>query len=204
MAVKRIIRTDFWIDSYVMDHYSVEDKYFYIYLLSNPQTSQVGIYSLPRKIISFETGYTPEVITVLLDRFQNKYQEIIYNSKTQEITVLNSLKHSVVKGGKPVIDLIVKELGQVKDSTLISKTYDHLAKWWDQSVRQFDGELKHIFELEIQRRFGPIVSHKVKEKDNQIENVNHKEIINDYQKDNDNDESSNESSSDSMNDKLIY
>ncbi|MGY4105501.1 DnaD domain protein [Ignavigranum ruoffiae] len=197
MSVKRVVDTEFWSDSYVVDHYSVEDKYFYIYLMTNPKSTQVGIYALPRRIISFETGYTLEVIDVLLDRFQTKYQEIIYNFQTQEITLLNSLKHSVIKGGKPVIDLICRELSQIKDSTLIAKTYHHLVNWWNQSRRSFDLSLKSAFEEEMSRRHSIPQSHNEKEnqKQNQIQNNNHGQ--NQSQKQNHNQESVYDSSDDS-------
>ena len=43
--VKRVVDTDFWTDMEVIDHYSPEDKYFYLYLITNGKSSQVGIYS---------------------------------------------------------------------------------------------------------------------------------------------------------------
>ena len=99
MGVKRIVDTGFWTDPDVVDLYSCEDKYFLLYLLTNPHTKQCGIYSLPKKFMAFETGYSKEVVEVLIDRFSKKYKKIVYNDGTQEIAVLNSLKYSVVKGG---------------------------------------------------------------------------------------------------------
>lgn len=118
MGVKRIVDTDFWTDSKVLD-FTVEDKYFMLYLLTNPQCRQVGIYKLPKKIMSFQTGYTIECITNLIARFRDNYNMIAYNDSTQEIAIKNYLKYSIVSGGKPVIDCIKKDLSLVSDKKLI-------------------------------------------------------------------------------------
>lgn len=169
MGIKRIVDTEFWEDGSVIDKYSVEDKYFLLYLMTNPRSSQVGIYKLPKRIISFETGYTVEVIAVLLQRFETKYKNIVYNNETQEIAVLNSLKYSIVKGGKPVSDLLQKELSKIDDTNLILQTYTHLLSFWEKSLREFDKNIREIFEMELLKRKVP------------------KENINDKENDNDND-----------------
>lgn len=152
MVVKRIVDTRFWEDSTVLDNYSVEDKYFLLYLMTNPRSSQVGIYSLPKRVISFDTGYTIEVINVLLDRFCNFYKNIMYSVETQEISLLNSLKYSIVKGGKPVSDLLIKELSRVQDANLLYATYENMFEFWTVSDRVFDKTVKQCFENEISKR----------------------------------------------------
>lgn len=167
--IKRIVNTKFWIDEKVIDNYSVEDKYFMLYLLTNPRTSQLGIYKLPKKVASFETGYTREVIEVLLQRFQDKYNNILYNHETQEITVLNSLRYSIVKGGAPVTSLLTKELTQVESDMLIKETYDHMVSWWNKSSRETDGVIKSLFEEELSKR-------KVPKEKNDNDNDNDNEV----------------------------
>ena len=179
MGIKRIIDTDFWTDEKVIDLYSPEDKYFMLYLMTNPQTTQLGIYKLPKKLIAFELGYSLDSVEVLLDRFETKYENIIYNHEAQEIAILNSLKYSIVKGGKPVEDLLKRELSQVTDSTLIESVYQKMREWWKLSTRQFDSNIKNIFKEEIKKR----------------NNTNN--ILNDNDNDNDNEESYHDSYHDS-------
>ncbi len=157
MSIKRIVDTAFWEDSKVIDKYSVEDKYFLLYLMTNPHTTQVGIYKLPRRLISFETGYTVESVTVILERFESKYNNIVYDYETQEIAVLNSLKYSIVKGGKPVADLLTKELSKIKNDKLILKVYENLMIFWERSTRDFDKTVKKLFETELEKRNVPII-----------------------------------------------
>ena len=170
MGVKRIVDTDFWTDPDVIDKYACEDKYFMLYLLTNPHTKQCGIYSLPKKYIVFELGKSKEVVEVLIQRFEDDFQKIIYNTATQEISILNSLKYSVVKGGTPVEDCIRKELSEIKDKCLIEKTYNHLTEFWKNSNRPFDQNIKAIFEEAIKKE-----SSKERTNDNDNDNDNDNE-----------------------------
>lgn len=147
--VKRIVDTNFWTTMQVIDQYSVEDKYFALYLMTNDKSSQVGIYSLPKKIMSFETGFTIDVIQVLLDRFSNDYGQIIYSEKTQEVTLLKSLSYSILRGGKPVSDLLERELRTVQDGSLILETYHEMNEFWKISKRPFDQTIQSLFEEEL-------------------------------------------------------
>ena len=149
---KRIISTGFWEDEKVIDHFSPEDKYFMLYLLTNPKTTTIGIYKLPKKIAAFELGYTRDTVSVLLDRFQNKYNMIEYLEEEQEIAVLNSLKYTISKGGKPIEDMVNRELKAVKNTQSLQSVYDHLSIWWDYSDRAIDGVIKEMFEDELSKR----------------------------------------------------
>ena len=125
--IKRIVSTGFWEDKKVTDEFSVEDRYFMLYLLTNPHTSQLGIYELSISTMSNETGYNRDVVKVLLDRFQNKYDVIRYSFVTGEIAIKNYLKHSIIKGGKPVYDCLLKEAKMVDDLSLLSYIYNSLS-----------------------------------------------------------------------------
>lgn len=185
--IRRVVDTAFWTDVQVIDNYSVEDKYFMLYLLTNDKTSQVGIYSLPKKVMSFETGFTTDIIQVLIERFSNNYNKIVYSEKTQEVTILHSLKYSILKGGKPVSDLLERELANIKDSHLILKTYDAMKEFWITSKRNFDKTIMGIFEKELANRKMPVQNEN--DIQNDIHNDIQNDIYNDNQYDNDNEES---------------
>ena len=125
-VIKRIVDTDFWTDSKVVEQFSPEDKLFFLYLMTNPHTTQLGIYSVSRKVMSFEIGYSLDAINVLLDRFENKYKIIRTCKETNEIAILNYLKYSIMKGGKPVFDLLVKEVKAVKEKSLLQAVFKKL------------------------------------------------------------------------------
>lgn len=183
MGIKRIVDTDFWTDIDVIDNFSIDDKFFALYLYTNKHTRQSGIYKLPKKYISFETGFTKEIIEVLLDRFENQYKRIKYNHKTQEIALLRYTSFSIIKGGKPVEDCIIRDLQTVKDKELIKATYKEMEDTWNASTRAIDGKVKEIF--------FSFANDNDNDNDNDNENDNENEIIVDVTPN----ESPNESSS---------
>lgn len=125
MGIKRIVDTTFWTDGKV-DEFSPEDKYFMLYLLTNPFSKQLGIYEISIKQAAFQLGYSVDAVNVLIDRFENKYGIIRFSKETNEIAILNFLRHSIVKGGKPVEDCIRKEMTLVKNKSLIDTVFKHL------------------------------------------------------------------------------
>ncbi|EKN69951.1 DnaD domain-containing protein [Neobacillus bataviensis LMG 21833] len=58
MAKYRMVRTDFWKNPVVSEEMTPEDKYFYLYLLTNPHTTQIGIYKIAKKQMAFNLGYS--------------------------------------------------------------------------------------------------------------------------------------------------
>ena len=125
MGIKRPVDTAFWTDGKV-DAFSPEDKLFMLYLLTNPFSKQLGIYEISIKQAAFQIGYSEDAFRVLLDRFENKYKMILFSKETSEIAILNFLRHSVMKGGKPVEDCIRKEMTLVKNKSLIDFVFSRL------------------------------------------------------------------------------
>lgn len=126
MGVKRLVDTSFWTDGKV-DEFSPEDKYFMLYLLTNPFTTQLGIYEISIKQVAFQMGYSVDAVKVLLDRFESNYEMIIFSRSTNEIAIKNFLRHSIIKGGKPVEDCIKREMSKVKNKSLISEVFCHIS-----------------------------------------------------------------------------
>lgn len=119
MAKFRQVYNDFWSDPKVVEEMTPEDRYFFLYLLTNPCTTQIGIYKVTKKQMGFDLGYSTESINALVDRFENHHKLISYNAETREMALKNWGKYNLNKGGKPVIDCIKKELEEVKDISLI-------------------------------------------------------------------------------------
>ena len=119
MAMFRKVHTEFWTDPKVLEEMTPEDKYFMLYLLTNPSTTQIGIYSISKKTIGFELGYSLESVNALMDRFINKYRLIKYNNETRELAIKNWGKYNLDRGGKPMEDCVKSELSKVKDTSLI-------------------------------------------------------------------------------------
>ena len=82
MAVYRNISVTFWTDSKIDDDFTPEDKYIFLYLLTNPHTNICGCYELSIKQMIKETGYTSEKIKQELQRLEKVHKVILYDNKT--------------------------------------------------------------------------------------------------------------------------
>ena len=116
MAKYRHIHTTFWNDPLVLD-LTPEQKYFYLYLLTNDKVKQCGIYEISLRQIVYQTGYNKDTILTLLAFFEDA-GKIIYSNETNEILLRNFLKYNSSKSPK-VIKCIEDELTEVKNPILL-------------------------------------------------------------------------------------
>ena len=115
MAIYRNVHTSFWEDAKVSDEMTPEDKYFMLYLLTNPHSTQLGCYSITKKQIAYEMGYNVETIEKLLIRMENNLKVIKYDDTTKEILILNWHKYNWTLSPK-LQSYIKKELTNVKSA----------------------------------------------------------------------------------------
>ena len=94
MAQYRNISLTFWTDSKVDDDFTPEDKYFYLYLLTNPHTNICGCYEISMKQMERETGYNSDTVKRLLKRMETVHEVIRYNESTKEVLVINWSKYN--------------------------------------------------------------------------------------------------------------
>jgi DnaD/phage-associated family protein len=137
MAKFRMVRVDFWRNPVVLEEMSPEDKYFYLYLLTNPNTTQIGIYQITQKQMAFDLGYSIESVHALMDRFIHHHKVIRYNPETRELAIKNWGKYNLQKGGKPIMDFIYSELKEVEDTSLIQYVSESIQKGEIFSVYQY-------------------------------------------------------------------
>ena len=119
MALYRQIFIEFWKDPKVTEEMSPEDRYVLLYLLTNPYTTQIGIYQITKRQMAFDLGYSTEAVGAILTRFEKNLGLIRYNDETREIAIKNWGKYNLKRGGKPIMDCIKGELSKVKDKKLI-------------------------------------------------------------------------------------
>ena len=117
MAKYRSIQTTFWSDSKVIDEFTPEDRYFYLYLLTNEKSNQLGCYELSIKQICRDTGYNEETIKKLLARFENELKLINYDFKTKEIFLKNWYKYNWLES-ENTKKCVEKEFNLIKSSIL--------------------------------------------------------------------------------------
>ncbi len=128
MAKYRMVHTEFWMSPVVSEEMTPEDRYFFLYLLTNPHTKQTGIYRITKKQIAFDMGYSIESVNALMNRFIQHHKLIRYNTETRELAIKNWGKENLLRGGKPVVDCILAELENVEDISLIQFVGENITK----------------------------------------------------------------------------
>ncbi|PGA41655.1 replication protein, partial [Bacillus toyonensis] len=121
MAVYRPVQVSYWQDAFVLD-LTPEEKYFYLYLMTNSKTSQSGIYELPLRVIEMDTGYNRETVEKLLERFAD-YGKIHYNKKTKEILLINWLKFNAITNMN-IEKCVLKEIQNIKCEDFLIDFYE--------------------------------------------------------------------------------
>jgi hypothetical protein len=113
VSVYRQIHTRIWQDAWFLDLLP-EEKLLFIYLFSNEHAALCGLYELPLKTMSFETGLRTDAITLALHRFQEAgkaFHEAPY------VWVPNLRKYNESTSPK-VAAKITSELADVPDCNL--------------------------------------------------------------------------------------
>ena len=160
MAIFRKIHTQFWSDPFVQT-LSPEKKYFFLYLLTNEKTKQCGIYEISKRHISYDTGYTIDTVSILLEYFISE-NKIMFSVATNEIAIKNWNKYNGNPSPK-VQKLVNQELEKIKDKKLIQYLYP--TDTVSIHNQQEEEEKEQEKEVEIEKNFNveEIGSEKVKE-----------------------------------------
>ncbi|XTR36950.1 DnaD domain protein [Paraclostridium tenue] len=175
MAVYRHIHIDFWQDGFILD-LTPEEKYFYMYLMTNSKTSQCGIYELPKRIIETETGYNRETVEKLLSRFED-YGKVVYSEETKEVFLKNWIKHNKIVSPK-VRKCIEKELKNIKSDYLVDlflKECDRYGYSIDTADLKYDKAMDSVcipiveVDLSLGNHYGEKEKEKQKEKQKEKE-----------------------------------
>lgn len=115
MAIFRNIQMSFWTDTKIVDDFTPEDKFLYLYLMTNQHTNLCGCYEISLKQVSDETGYTKERVEKLLKRLEEKHKVIVYSRITREILIVNWHKYNWTTSVKFRVPL-EKEIRNVKNA----------------------------------------------------------------------------------------
>lgn len=120
MAIFRKIHTSFWSDSFVQS-LTPEQRYFYLYLLTNEKTRQCGIYDISKRQMSFDTGYNIDTVSKLLEFFISS-EKIQFSEQKNELAIKNWNKYNG-STSPTVVSHVVQELTLIKDTSLIEYVY---------------------------------------------------------------------------------
>lgn len=94
MAVYRQVYMSFWTDPKIEEEFTPEDKYFYLYLLTNPYTNIAGCYEIGYKQMARGTGYNEDTVKRLINRLKTVHQVIDYSEQNKELLLINWHKYN--------------------------------------------------------------------------------------------------------------
>ena len=133
MANYRNISINFWADSKVDDEFTPEDKYFYLYLLTNPHTNICGCYEISMKQMERETGYNVDTIKRLIIRMQKTHNVIRYSTETKEILIRNWYKYNWSKS-ENVRKAVVAVTDHIKNESFKEYVMDRVCIWYQYHI----------------------------------------------------------------------
>lgn len=87
MEVFTRIERGYWQDEFILE-LTPEQKFFYLYLMSNSKVNTLGAYVFPLTMSTVELGYNKETVLKLLDHFA-QVGKIIWDETTKEVFLLN-------------------------------------------------------------------------------------------------------------------
>ena len=114
MATHRYISTTFWDDAWIQG-LDPEEKFIYLYLMTNPLTSISGVYKITDRRISFDTGHDEGKIRSVLEKFGKARKAI----RMGEYIVLPSWpKHQSWETMPKIRQGIISDLNKLGDDEL--------------------------------------------------------------------------------------
>lgn len=95
----------FWTDTDVMDNFTPEDKYFYLYLLTTPRSNMSGCYELSINQAAIDLGYSKDAVEHILKRFIAQHKVVDYDFETKEILIIKWHKYHWTHSDKYIVAL---------------------------------------------------------------------------------------------------
>jgi hypothetical protein len=114
---KRMIDTDLWNDDDIIADFTAEDKYFWLYLLTNPHNKMCGIVKNSPSLIARDMGLHKDTIVNLIYRFERVHNRIYCDTNTNEIFILSWYKYNWTKSPK-IVSIIQREKNDIKSKNI--------------------------------------------------------------------------------------
>ena len=129
---KRLIDTELWNNEQIVEEFTCDDKYFWLYLLTSPHGSICGVMRYSPAIIGRDMGLHKDTIENLVYRFENNYKLIVVDKETKELLILNwykwnwstsgKLLQSVLNSKETIKSAFIQELVQERIDFVTGKT----------------------------------------------------------------------------------
>jgi hypothetical protein len=123
---KRMIDTELWNNEDIIEYFTAEDKYFWLYLLTNPHNKMCGVLKNSPALMARDMGLHKDTIVNLIYRFEKVHNHIVCDKETNEIFILNWYKYNWTKSPK-IISILEKEMGEIKSPYILDLVQDRIS-----------------------------------------------------------------------------
>jgi hypothetical protein len=135
---KRMIDTDLWNNEDIIEYFTAEDKYFWLYLLTNPHNNICGVMKASPALIARDMGYSKECIQNLLYRFENVHKAIFVDKETHELLILNWGKFNWNKS-PDILKTVEKTMDSVNSPYIRDLLYERIKIVWGNIEKKKQG-----------------------------------------------------------------
>ena len=143
---KRIIESDIWKDS-KFKRLNPRQKLLWLYLLTNENSTSVGVYHISFDEMSFELKLDEDEIKQNLMKLTDN-DMLTYDTDNEEIVIYKAPIYNICSWGKPMIDKVNSELSKVKNINNIELVLNHLKTYQiDHPNDRKSGMLENIIPL---------------------------------------------------------
>lgn len=109
------VQMNYWRDT-TDDEFSREEKYLYLYLMTNESVTSCGVYKISKITIIHETSMSEHLISSAMASLQDR-EKIFYDSDTREIILLNHINY---ESNSPMFQAnVAKVLARVKSLKIL-------------------------------------------------------------------------------------
>ena len=127
---KRLIDTELWNNEDIIEYFTAEDKYFWLYLLTNPHNNICGVMKASPVLIARDMGYSKECVQNLMYRFENVHKAIFVDHETHELLILNWGKFNWNKS-TDILKTVEKNLASISSERIKNMLIFKINEMWE-------------------------------------------------------------------------
>lgn len=139
MEVFTRVERSYWQDEFILE-LTPEQKFFYLYLMTNNKVNTLGAYVFPLTMSTVELGYNKETVLKLLDHFA-QVGKIIWDETTKEVFLLNWPKRNWNRK-TATLRALKKDFDALKSPVLREKISAMLSAFSSESTEESTEEQK--------------------------------------------------------------
>lgn len=126
---KRLIDTELWNNEDIIEYFTAEDRYFWLYLLTNPHNNICGVMKASPVLIARDMGYSKETVQNLLYRFEKVHKAIYVDKTTNELLILNWAKFNWSKS-PDIMRTVMKNLSSINSCKIRDILSSKIEEMW--------------------------------------------------------------------------